>query len=182
LMFGAHLLSLLLSGQSAMSTPISQLSRASGSGVHTAGLILLAFVHLALAALLSRTEFRSRPWMAAVWLTVFNGAGLVFIAIYFLSAPDAVLFGPDANDPLAVLASSVGVVMGLLHKDLRQMAPRCARFNAVFFILWLALIPVIPFIDAGWLGAYERTVGATLLAWLAMLALLIPDGAGPSRA
>ncbi|EAQ98099.1 DUF998 domain-containing protein [Congregibacter litoralis] len=183
LMFGAHLLALLLSGQSAMSTPISQLSRASGSGgIHTGGLILLALVQLAVAVLLSRTGCRSRLWTAAVWLTVFNGACLLFIAMYFLRAPASLLFGPDANDPLAVLASSVGVIMGLLQKDLRQIAPRCARYNAVFFVLWLALIPVIPFIDGAWLGAYERTVGAILLAWLAMLALLCPDGSSATRA
>ena len=96
--------------------------------------------------------------------------------MYFLRAPDALLFGPDANDPLAVLASNVGLIMGLLYRGLRQRAPRYAWLNAVIFVLWLALIPVIPFIEASWLGAYERTVGGILLLWLASLALLAPEG------
>lgn len=174
LMLSAHILALVLSGQSAMSTPISQLSRAEGAAIHTAGLLGLALAQVALAVLLSRSAVASRIWGIAVWLMVLNGVCLVFIALYFLWAPEAQLFGPDANDPLAVLASNVGIIMGLLYRDLRLRAPGLAFGNGVLFLGWLALIPVIPFIDAGWLGAYERTVGSILLLWLGMLALALP--------
>ncbi|WP_439106126.1 DUF998 domain-containing protein [Congregibacter sp.] len=180
LMFGAHLLVMSLSSASAMSSPISQLSRGDGGIVHTSALVLLAAVQLALAALLWRAIESSPLWKCACVLMVFNGALLLFVAFYFVSAPYAQLFGPNANDPLAVLASSVGVVMGLIQRDLPGRAPRMARLNAVFFVLWLALIPVIPFLDASWLGAYERTVGAILLLWLAMLALLCPAAEDPA--
>lgn len=176
LMLAAHITALLLSGQNAMSSPISQLSRGPGSGLHTSGLLVLALAQPALAILLARAALDSRIWKIACWLIAVNGLCLLFIAVYFLRAPDSLLFGPDANDPLAVLASNVGLIMGLLHQGLRQRAPRCALLNAVMFVLWLALIPVIPFIEASWLGAYERTVGGVLLLWLATLALLAPAG------
>ncbi|WOJ92849.1 DUF998 domain-containing protein [Congregibacter variabilis] len=176
LMLGAHIAALLLTGQSAMSSPISQLSRGPGAALHTSGLFVLALVQPALAILLGRAAITSRMWTIACWLMALNGVCLLFIAIYFLRAPDALLFGPDANDPLALLASNVGLIMGLLHRGLRQRAPRCALLNTVMFVLWLALIPVIPFIEASWLGAYERTVGVVLLLWLATLALLAPAG------
>ncbi|EED30479.1 hypothetical protein NOR53_664 [gamma proteobacterium NOR5-3] len=175
-MLAAHITALLLSGQSAVSSPISQLSRGSGAALHTSGLLVLALVQPALAILLARTALDSRMWTIACWLMALNGVCLLFIAVYFLRAPDSLLFGPDANDPLAVLASNVGLIMGLLQRGLRQRAPRCARLNGVMFVLWLALIPVIPFIEASWLGAYERTVGGILLLWLATLALLAPAG------
>ncbi|MFK8043807.1 MAG: hypothetical protein AB8B76_15810 [Congregibacter sp.] len=174
-MLSAHLISLVMSGQGAMDTPISQLSRSVGAGVHTVGLLVLAVVQVALAVVLARSSNGSGLWTVAVWLLVFNGACLLFIAFYFLNASDTQLVGPDANDPLAILASSVGVIMGLLQRDLGRRAPLCAWINGFLFVLWLALIPVIPFIDASWLGAYERTVGAILLLWLALLALLCPD-------
>lgn len=176
LMLAAHITALLLSGHNAMSSPISQLSRGPGSGLHTSGLLVLALAQPALAILLGRAALESRMWTIACWLMALNGVCLLFIAIYFLRAPDALLFGPDANDPLAVLASNVGLIMGLLYRGLRQRAPRCAWLNAVMFVLWLALIPVIPFIEASWLGAYERAVGGILLLWLASLALLAPAG------
>ncbi|WOJ97032.1 DUF998 domain-containing protein [Congregibacter brevis] len=175
LMFCAHLIALAMSGQGAMDTPISQLSRSAGADVHTAGLLVLAVVQIAVAVVLARSNNGSGFWTVAGWLMVFNGASLLFIAFYFLNASDAQLVGADANDPLAVLASSVGVIMGLLQRDLGRRAPLCAWINGLLFVLWLALIPVIPFIDGSWLGAYERTVGAILLLWLAMLALLCPD-------
>lgn len=180
LMLGAHILVLMLSDQSAISTPISQLSRAQGAGLHTAGLIGLALANAALALLLSRVAVPSRVWSISVWLMALNGAFLVFIAVYFLLAPQAQLFGLDANDPLVVLASNVGVIMGLLYRDLRRCAPRLALGNGLLFALWLALIPVIPFIDAEWLGAYERTVGSILLLWLTLLALGLPAADKPA--
>jgi len=174
LMLAAHLVALVLSGQDALSTPISQLSRSAGAGIHTAGLLVFALAQGALAVLLRRCGGVSRMWSTAFWLVMLNSACLVFIAVYFLRAPQAQLLGANANDPLAVLACNVGVIMGLVYRDLRSLAPSLARGNGVLFLAWLALIPVIPFIDNSWLGAYERTVGGILLLWVAMLALKLP--------
>lgn len=170
----AHLTALWMSGGSAAATPISQLSRGDGALVHTAGLLVLAVIHPLLARLLWPGAPGSTLWRTGCVLMVLNTALLCFIAGYFAWAPDARLIGPDANDPLAVFASSVGVVMGCLQPALSRRAPRCAWLNALLLVLWLALVPVIPFIQDGWLGAYERSVGVLLLLWLALLALAAP--------
>ncbi|MFK7831348.1 MAG: hypothetical protein AB8B57_16360 [Congregibacter sp.] len=170
LMLLAHLVGLFLSGADAASTPISQLSRGTAASLHTTGLSVLAMAQLALATALWRIGDTSHMWRIGCILLAVNAPLLTIIAIYFLRAPDAQLFGPDANDPLAILASNVGVIMALLQPGLKRLAPRAARINLIFFVLWLALIPVIPFIESDWLGAYERSVGATLLTWIASLA------------
>jgi hypothetical protein len=174
-MLGAHLLAMLFSGSSAMSTPISQLSRGDDGIVHTVGLVVLALLQPALALLLWRVGESSRLWQLACVLMMLNTVLLLYVAYYFASAPLSKLVGPNANDPLALLASNVGVIMGCLLLGLKRRAPRCASYNLVLFVVWLGLVPVIPFIDASWLGAYERVVGASLLTWFAVLALFVPS-------
>ncbi|MEL7046323.1 MAG: hypothetical protein AAGL66_15105, partial [Pseudomonadota bacterium] len=73
------------------------------------------------------------------------------------------------RDPLAVLASVLGVAMGALQLGLRRQNPAVARVNLLILALWIALVPVVPFIGADWLGAYERTVGALMLLWTLVL-------------
>ena len=174
LMFVAHIVALFMSGASAMSTPISQLSRGNAAWLHTSGLCVLAAGWVALAMLLARCGDGSLFWRIGCGLAALNAALMLFVAAYFLLANDVRLFGPNANDPLAVLASNVGVVMGMLQFGLRRMAPKVAWLNLLIFVIWMALVPVIPFIDASWLGAYERTVGSIMLLWMGLLALAAP--------
>lgn len=173
LMLGAHVITLLLSGADPASTPISQLSRGAGAALHTSALTVLAMTQPALAALLWRVRDTSILWKTACLLLALNAPLIIFIALYFLRGSDAQLLGPEANDPLAILACNVGVIMGLLYPGLKRLAPFAARVNLCFLVVWLALIPVIPLIDESWLGAYERTVGLTLLLWIAAVAWLI---------
>ncbi len=175
-MFIAHLAALSLSDGSAVRSPISQLSRGDGASVHTAGLIIFGLAHLTLAAYLGRLRPPSWMWRIGVWLTALNGLGVIGIAAYFVTASDSHLVGPGANDPLSVLASSVGFAMGLLIPGLRHLSTLAARFNYVCLALWLALVPLILLLNASWFGAYERMVGAVLVGWVGGIALLTnPD-------
>jgi hypothetical protein len=181
LMLSAHVAALLLSGADAASTPVSQLSRGPGAWLHSAGLVILAGAWALLAWLLytssSAGAFASGLWRLGCVLCALNAPMLLWIAAYFANASDARLFGPDANDPLAVLASSTGVAMAALQRGLRQRSVSLGRLNATVFVLWLGLVPVIPFITPDWLGAYERCVGSLLLLWM----LLLVKGANESR-
>jgi len=168
----AHLAALGLSDLSAMRSPISQLSRSAGGTVHTIGLIVFGLAHFTLAGYLGRLKPPSFMWRTGVWLTALNGVGVMAIAVYFSIASDDQLFGPNANDPLSVLASSVGVAMGFLIPGLKYLSSFATRFNAVCLALWLTLIPAILLLDASWLGAYERIVGAVLVGWVGGIALL----------
>ena len=47
--------------------------------------------------------------------------------------------------------------------------------------LWLALVPGLSAVDASWLGAYERLVGAVFVAWMVGLAVLIGFAGGDVR-
>lgn len=178
-MLAAHLIALFMSGSGAVSSPISQLSRGAGAPAHTLGLVLLAMSQPALATLLWRSGGASRLWRTGCILLALNSIVLLCIAVYFLRASDAQLLGPDANDPLAVLASNVGIVMGFLQPGLRRLSRTAARINGSLFLLWLALIPIIPLVSDDWLGAYERTVGAILLVWIAAMTLLTPTLEAP---
>ena len=168
----AHLTALGLSDLSAMRSPISQLSRGAGGTLHTSGLIIFGLAHLTLAGYLARLKPPSFMWRTGVWITALNGIGVMAIAVYFSTASDEQLFGPNANDPLSVLASSVGIAMGFLIPGLKYLSSMATRFNALCLLIWLALIPVILLLDASWLGAYERIVGAVLISWVGGIALL----------
>ena len=171
-MFLAHLAALGLSDGSAMRSPISELSRGDGASVHTVGLIVFGLAHLTLAAYLGKLQTPSWMWRIGVWLTALNGLGVVGIAAYFVMASDNQLLGPDANDPLSVLASSVGIAMGFLMPGLKYLSTQAWRFNAVCLVIWLALVPLILLLNASWFGAYERIVGAVLVCWVGGIALL----------
>jgi len=105
----------------------------------------------------------------------------MLIAVYFAGATDEQLLGPDANDPLSVLASSVGVAMGLLAPGLKHLSATTSRFNLICLIIWLALIPLILLLNASWFGAYERIVGAVFVAWVGGIALLANREGGHSQ-
>jgi len=167
--FIAHVIVLWRSDLSGVIDPISALSRTSLGRVHTFGLVLFGVAHIALAFGLGQ---RASGWMWPVGraLIGLSGAGLIYIAYYFATAPATVLVGPNANDPLGVLASAIGLAMGALLPGLRRLNPRLWGFNAVCLALWLAYIPLILLVNDSWLGGYERLVGATYVLWVVGLA------------
>ena len=160
----AHTLALMGSGANPSADPISQLSRGDTVWIHSAGLLALGASWVIIGATSWRRD-QSTLWRAGCVLLLFSAALIPLIAAYFATASDARLFGPDANDPLALLASALGVAMGALQPGLRRQSSRLAAVNLCILVLWLGLIPVIPFIEPHWLGAYERTVGVLMLVW-----------------
>ncbi len=167
----AHLLVLFTSNVDAAASPISQLSRGNMGWLHALGLVALALGWLIIG---TRNWRRDDGWLwrGGCLLLLAAVPVLLFVAYYFATASDAQLFGPNANDPLAVLASVLGVAMGALQLGLRRQNPGIARVNLLVLALWISLVPVIPFITADWLGAYERTVGALMLLWTLALTKL----------
>ena len=168
----AHIAALTLSGADAASAPISQLSRGEFGAVHTLGLVSLAIAWGLLARPLWQMTM-GRLWQLAVALLLCSIGLLLYVAFYFAMASDAVLLGEQANDPLSLLASAVGVMMGAIQPALRRAQPSMSRVNLWILIAWLGLIPVIPFIETSWLGAYERTVGALMLLWSFVLTMIV---------
>jgi len=170
----AHVSALILSELSARSTPISQLSRGDYGTVHTIGLLSLALAWGVLIRPLWQLD-TARLWRLGCTLLVASIGALIYVAYYFATADDATLFGEQANDPLSVLASALGVAMGAMQPALKQLNRLAAQVNLTILILWLALIPVIPFLETQWLGAYERTVGILMLVWSWLLTGLVAD-------
>ncbi len=173
-----HVAALLTSGLDAAASPISQLSRVVNPWIHSTGLCALALAWVAIGGALWSRE-AGRLWKAGCALVLASAAALLYIAYYFATAPDAVLFGPDANDPLSVLASLLGVAMGALQPGLKRASAGIARLNLVILTIWIGLVPVIPFLNPEVLGAYERVVGTLMLLWTLMLTLLPPSTAKP---
>ena len=167
----AHVTALSLGGHDAIETPISQLSRTTFGLVHTMGLVALAGAWVCLALQLrGRTD--GWLWLLAWMVLLACVPLLLFVAFYFSTANPGQLAGPDANDPLAALACVIGVAMGAFQPGLKHLAPRLAAINLLVLVLWLGAIPVIPFLADGWIGAYERSLGALLLLWTLMMSFV----------
>lgn len=166
----AHIIALTLSNIDAAASPISQLSRGDAAWINSAGLISLATAWGFLLRALWHIE-NGRLWRLGCTLLLLCIPVLLYVAYYFATATDAALFGPNANDPLSVLASAIGISMGALQVGLKRLDALLAHANLAILFLWLGLIPIIPFIEPGWLGAYERCVGVLMLIWTALLTL-----------
>lgn len=178
-----HCAVLAISGQEAIATPISELSRGAWGGLHTLGLALFGLAHIALAVALKGLD-RGRLWPYARALLVASAAMLFYIAYYFSSAGTDTLRGAGANDPLWIVASLTGAAMGVLQPGLSRLSRRLGLFSAVCLGLWLWLIPVILLVDDTWLGAYERLVGVVYVTWMAGVSyglMQLRDGSSPQR-
>lgn len=160
-----HVAALLVSGQDAIATPVSALSRHSWGAVQTTGLVLFGLAHLALAVALAGRD-HGRLWPYARSLLVASGAGLLYMAWYFTAADADTLSGPHANDPLWIVASLTGVAMGALQPGLSRLSRRLGLFSASCLGIWFLLVPLILLVTDSWLGAYERIVGAVYVVWV----------------
>ncbi len=160
-----HSLVLALSGQNGVTEPISALSRAPWGGLQTLGLVLFGLAHVALALELAG-RVQSRLWHVGRLLLGASGGLLFYVAFYFMSANPATLRGPDANDPLWIVASLIGLSMGALQPGLSRIAQGLGLFSAVCLGLWIWLAGFSLLVDETWLGLYERTVGAVYVTWV----------------
>jgi hypothetical protein len=160
-----HIIVLMTSGQDAIRTPISQLSRQEAGDLHTLALVLFGAAHFAVALGLRRID-RGRLWPWARIVLVLAGLSVWYITWYFAEADPAALTGPDANDPLWVAACLTGVAMGMLQPGLSRRSQSIGMFSAICLGIWLLLVPLILLVNDSWLGAYERLVGIVYVTWL----------------
>lgn len=160
-----HIVVLMANGQNPVSTPISELSRGTLGVVQTAALMIFGAAHIALAIALGGLD-RGRLWPFARLLLVAGGIGNAYLAWYFMTAPESTLYGPDANDPLWVLASVTGIAMGAVQPGLARQARGLSIFAVLVLGIWLWLIPLILLVNEHWLGLYERIVGLTYVVWM----------------
>lgn len=160
-----HITVLLISGQNWISTPVSQLSRGPWGWLQSLGLVLFALAHMLLAWRLSGLD-HGRLWPYGRGLLLLAGLALVYVVWYFFTAQDNVLFGPNANDPLWIVASLTGLAMGALQPGLSRLSRLLGLFSSFCLGMWLLLVPLILLVDERWLGAYERLVGTTYILWL----------------
>lgn len=160
-----HIIVLLQSGQDGLTSPISVLSQQPLGVVHTVALVLFGTAHLAVAIALGSLD-RGRLWPYGRWLLVAGGAALFYTAYYFATLSPELLRGPQANDPLWMVATLTGCAMGALQPGLARQIRPLGLFNAACLAIWLALIPTILFVTDGWIGAYERIVGSVYVIWM----------------
>lgn len=160
-----HVVVTIANGQNPISTPVSELSRGKFGMVQTFALLLFGVAHIALAIALGGLD-RGRLWPWARILLVLGGIGNFYLAWYFMTAPQATLYGPDANDPLWILASITGIAMGAVQPGLARQARGLSIFAVLVLGIWLWLIPLILLVNEDWLGLYERIVGLTYVVWL----------------
>lgn len=158
-----------VTGQDFLASPISELSRGAFGGLHSFGLGWFAAGHVALAIALQKMG-SGRLWRFGQLLLVAAALILAYVAVYFSTASDNVLYGDNANDPLSILASVIGVAMAAFQSGLGRRSRHLATFNGACFIVWLLLIPLILLVNSTWLGAYERIVAITYVIWLFGLA------------
>ncbi len=160
-----HTIVLILSGQDAVTDPISELSRHAWGDLQTIGLVLFGLAHIALAAGLRGLD-HGRLWPYGRAVLAVSGAMLFFIAWFFATAETSTLRGPNANDPLWMVASLVGLAMGALQPGLSRISTKLGLFSAVCLGIWLWLVPLILLVNESWLGAYERIVGTVYVVWM----------------
>ncbi|MDJ0938884.1 MAG: hypothetical protein QNJ00_03895 [Woeseiaceae bacterium] len=165
-----HVVVLLASGQDVISTPVSALSRERWGVLHTLELVLFGAAHLALAAALGGLD-RGRLWPYGRSLLVASGFVLVYIAYFFSTADADRLSGPEANDPLWIVATLTGIAMGALQPGLSRLSRQLGIFSAFCLGVWLWLVPLILLVDESWIGAYERIVGFVYVTWMMGLTL-----------
>ncbi len=165
-----HIIVLLASGQDAIATPVSELSRQAWGVLHTVMLVLFGAAHMALAAALGGLD-HGRLWPFGRLLLLSSGGVLVYIAYFFSTADAGLLRGPDANDPLWIVASLTGLAMGALQPGLSRLSFRLGLFSSTCLGVWLWLVPLILLVNDSWIGAYERLVGFVYTVWMVGLSL-----------
>ncbi|MEN1727666.1 MAG: hypothetical protein AAGJ52_04425 [Pseudomonadota bacterium] len=167
-----HVVVLFACADNRYQDPIAVLSQARWGQLHTLALILFGTAQIILAWQLGGLD-RGWFWQVGRALLALAGAGLFAVAWFFATAPMEALQGPEANDPLWVVASLVGFAMGCLQLGFNRLSSGLARFNAVCLVLWLLLIPAILLIGVISLGTYERSVGLVYVVWVAGLGVAV---------
>ncbi len=158
------------SGLNPVSSPIGALAKTDDADWFGYGLWLFALGHVGLALLLNRRGAGRFTRGAQLFLLV-NAVLIFWLPRHFASISPPELASVAAGGPLWLLGGTVGFAMtcaaGALWRSHRSMA----FLTLVCLLLWSMLAPVYFAIDPSWIGAYQRSVGAVLLVWTAVLAV-----------
>lgn len=167
-----HIVALYDSGLDPLSSPIGALSRTADAVSFHYGLWLFAAGHLALVFLVNRSD-AGRVTRCAQLFLLLDAALIAWLPRYFATVQAETLASAISGGPLWLLGGSVGFAMTCVAVALWRRNRSAALLTLVFLLLWTGLAPAFLVVDPGWVGAYERFVGTMLVAWMAVVAMMI---------
>ena len=167
-----HIFALYVSGLNPATSPIGALAWTDNAAWFRYGLWLFALGHLGLVLLLHRPE-ASRFTRGAQLFLLVDAALIFWLPWHFESTSPTVMASTAVDVPLWLLGGSVGFAMTCVAGSLWRNQRSTAFLSLVCLLLWSVLAPVFFALEPGWIGAYQRTVGALLLFWTAVLAVRI---------
>jgi len=167
-----HLGALFDSDLNPVASPIGELAWSEGSAWFRYGLWLFALGHLGLVLLLNRPN-ASRLIRGAQFFLLLDAVLILWLPSHFTSVPPTELAAAASGGPLWLLGGSVGFAMTCVAGALWRSHRSTAFLTLVCLLLWSLLAPVFLAVDPSWIGAYQRTVGAVLVFWTAVLAVRV---------
>ena len=170
--FTTHVGVLYISGLDPVSSPIGALAWTSEAGWFRYGLWLFALGHLGIVLLLNRPE-AGRFTRGAQFFVVVDAALIFWLPLHFASVSPTQLASAAVDVPLWLLGGCVGFAMTCVAGALWRRHRSTAILTLACLLLWSILAPVFLAIAPDWIGAYQRSVGALLLFWTAILAVRI---------
>lgn len=153
---------------------ISALAIGEHAWIQDLGIDLLAVGVVACAVGLYLWRAGGAAWRAGLLLLVLLGIDLVLIAEHnqYAGRPGT----PGAAIHIYLVYALYGLVAFaslLLAPGLERAGRVWRRSGLAFFVSWSVLAPVFFVVPTAWDGAYERLLGALLVAWIAALAWLL---------
>jgi len=165
-----HISVLQSSDLNPVSSPIGALALSDSTNLFKYGLWVFALGHFALVVLINRPGAGRFTRAAQVFLII-NSILIVWLPLHFASQAEPELTMAAGNGPMWLLGGSVGFAMGLVAGSLWQQQRALAYFSLVCLLVWSLLAPVFIAIDPSLIGAYQRSVGALLIIWSAVVAM-----------
>jgi len=165
-----HMVTLHTSNLSPASSPIGELALTDDAAWFRYGLWLFALGHIGLVLLLNKPG-AGRFTRGAQCFLILNAVLIFWLPQHFASVSPAELASTAGGGPLWLLGGTVGFAMTCVAGALWRSDRSAAHFTLVCLLLWSVLAPVFFAIDPASIGAYQRSVGAVLLIWTAVLSV-----------
>ena len=169
-----HLGALYASGLDPASSPIGALARSTESASFRYGLWVFALGHLALTLLLNGPGVGRFTRAAQVFLVI-DAVLIAWLPSSLAASGAAATAGEPSSvaGPLWLLAGAAGFTLSFAAVSLWKRHRTAALWTLVCLLLWTGLAPVFLLVDPNWIGVYQRFVGAVLVAWTGVLAVMI---------
>ena len=167
-----HLGALHSSALDPVSSPIGALAWSEDADWFRYGLWLFALGHLGMVLLLNRPG-AGRFTRGAQLFLLLDAALILWLPWHFAAVSPTELALAASGGPLWLLGGSVGFAMTCVAGALWRTHRSTALLTLVCLLLWSLLAPVFLAVAPDLIGAYQRSVGALLLFWMAILAVRI---------